>query len=340
VAALKKIVVALAVLVVLLAAIGMLLPRHSHVERSIVIGAPRATVYALVDGFKPFGKWSPWASLDPNMKVVIEGPPFGVGAKQSWSGDPKTVGTGSQEIVEAKPYDSVTSKLDFGAQGVARSSFLLGAERNGTKVTWTLDTDNGAGPVRRYFGLLLDRFVGPDYEKGLASLKSLAEGLPKDDFGDLVVASIDAVPITVAYLPARSSTDMKEIGAAIGAAYMRVGAFMKANKLKQAGAPITINTRFDESGYEFDAAIPVDRAPERVVPADSPVKVKSTYGGKALKVTVTGPYAGMQPAYAKLRAFMAARGYQPAGPPWDAYVTDPGSTPEAELKTDIVQPVK
>ena len=44
---LKKIVLALVGLVVLLAGIGLLLPRQVHVERSIVINAPRATVFAL-----------------------------------------------------------------------------------------------------------------------------------------------------------------------------------------------------------------------------------------------------------------------------------------------------
>jgi len=54
-----KIVVILVVLLALFAGVGMLLPRYVHVERSIVIGAPAATVYALVDGFKQFNKWSP-----------------------------------------------------------------------------------------------------------------------------------------------------------------------------------------------------------------------------------------------------------------------------------------
>ena len=70
-AILKKIVLALVVLIVLLAAIGMMLPRNVHVERSIVIDAPPATVFALVDGYKQFNKWSPWAALDPNAKYTI-----------------------------------------------------------------------------------------------------------------------------------------------------------------------------------------------------------------------------------------------------------------------------
>jgi len=33
----------------------------------------------------------------------------------------------------------------------------------------------GGSPVNRYFGLLMDRMVGPDFEGGLTNLKALAE---------------------------------------------------------------------------------------------------------------------------------------------------------------------
>jgi hypothetical protein len=43
-------------------------------------------------------------------------------------------------------------------------------------VTWAFDTDFGYNLVGRYFGLMLPRSIGADYEKGLANLKDLAEG--------------------------------------------------------------------------------------------------------------------------------------------------------------------
>jgi hypothetical protein len=33
----------------------------------------------------------------------------------------------------------------------------------------------GGNPVNRYFGVMMDRLVGPDFEAGLANLKALAE---------------------------------------------------------------------------------------------------------------------------------------------------------------------
>jgi effector-binding domain-containing protein/uncharacterized protein YndB with AHSA1/START domain len=339
-AMLMKLVLALVLLAVVLAGIGMLLPRECHVERQITIDAPRATVFALVDGFKQFNKWSPWAAQDPNATYAYEGPEYGVGAKQSWSGDPKTVGSGSQEVTEVRPQELVTYRLEFTGQGPAVVRMALTPANDGTQVTWSLDTDMGAGPIGRYFGLMMDRWVGKDYERGLANLKALAEGLPKADFASLSVSTVTTTPVLVAYIPSESSKDQGAMAAAIGAAYGKVGAFMKANGLQQAGATITINTRWDDSGYGFEAAIPVDKAPAKDVPADSPVQVKNLYAGKALKVVMTGPYSGMPSTYDQLQAFMAARGYEAAGAPWDEYVSDPGNTPEAQLVTNIVQPIK
>jgi effector-binding domain-containing protein len=77
-----------------------------------------------------------------------------------------------------------------------------------------------------------------------------------------------------------------------------------------------------------------------LVLADSSVKVKQIHGGKALRIVFKGPYGGLPKDYPKLEAFMAARGYEPAGPSWNEYVSDPGTTPEAELTTNFYPPVK
>lgn len=337
---LKKIVIALVLIVVAAAGISFLLPRQVHVERSAVIDAPRASVFVLVNGFRNFNKWSPWHEMDPQAKHTYEGPDTGVGAKMSWSGDPKTVGSGSQEIVESHPWDAVRVSLDFGDQGKAMAQYTLTPEGSGTRITWGFDTDLGMNPVSRYFGLMFDGMIGKDYEKGLASLKTLAEGLPKADFSDLKVEPVEVAPATVAYVSTSSPKDEKAIAAAIGGAYAQVGRFMTANRLKQAAPPITINTKWDDSGYQFDAAIPLERAPDREVPANSPVKVRQTYAGKALKVVHLGPYRDMQATYDKLFAYVAAYGYEPAGSSWDEYVSDPGNTAEPDLITHVYLPIR
>lgn len=168
----------LAVVAVSLLAIGLLLPKQGQVERSIVINAPPPVVYGLVNGFARFEEWSPWADKDPGMKVERSGPEAGVGAKYAWSGN-EAVGSGSQEIIESTPSSLVRTKLLFG--GFAEpsiASLAIAPDGSGSRVTWSLNVDVGSNPVNRYFGLLMDKMVGPDYEKGLTRLKALAEAQP------------------------------------------------------------------------------------------------------------------------------------------------------------------
>lgn len=162
-------------LVALFFVTAVFLPQAAHVERSMTTTASPATVYGLVDGFKRFNEWSPWARLDPATKYTYSGPETGVGARMEWTSANPDVGSGSQEVIDTEPGQSVTSKLDFGMDNPTTSTISLVPEGTGTRVTWTLDTDFSGSLVGRYFGLVLDRMVGPDYEKGLAQLKAVAE---------------------------------------------------------------------------------------------------------------------------------------------------------------------
>jgi len=337
---LKKLLIALVLLVAVLAGIGLLLPRHVHAERAAVIDAPRATVFVLLNGYAHFNKWSPWFDLDPQAKYAYHGPATGVGAKMSWEGDPKTAGSGSQEIVESHPFELIRTRLDFGSQGKADAQFTLTPEGTGTRVTWGFETDLGMNPVHRYFGLMIDRMVGSDFEKGLAGLKKLAETLPKADFSTLEIETVEVAPVTVAYVSTSSTWDDKAITAAMGSAYAQIGRFLTAQRLTQSGVPITIHTKWSDAEYEFEAAFPVDRAPEREVPPSSPVRIKQTYAGRALKAIHRGGRLDIPATCEKLAAYAAALGSEAAGPTWDQAAPDPGKVPEVQVVTYVYLPIR
>jgi len=54
-----------ATLAVLYVVGGMLLPSEQHVERSIVVNTDPAEVFSLVNDYREFNKWSPWATVAP-----------------------------------------------------------------------------------------------------------------------------------------------------------------------------------------------------------------------------------------------------------------------------------
>jgi uncharacterized protein YndB with AHSA1/START domain len=153
---------------------SFLLPAQAVVTRSIEIAAPPDKVFAIVGDLRRFNEFSPWADLDPNIKYTFEGPESGIGQKMNWTSENPDVGSGSQTITKYEPPNFVETQLDFGIRGKPVASFDLVPSASGTSVTWTFSS-NLEGIPAKWFGLMFDRWIGPDYEKGLFKLKTVAE---------------------------------------------------------------------------------------------------------------------------------------------------------------------
>ncbi len=177
----KKILLGVLGIAVLLVVIGLVLPGQATVTRSVVVNVPPATAYAYLNGYGNFNQWSPWAQLDPNTQYSYSGPASGVGAKMTWKSTDPNVGGGMQEIIAVVPNQEIHARLKFdGFDGESRTSFLLRPESDAqTQITWRMVSDMGASPVNRWFGVFLDKMVGPDYEKGLTQMKPILEALPR-----------------------------------------------------------------------------------------------------------------------------------------------------------------
>ncbi len=162
-----------AVIVVFLGG-GYILPGEAVVQRQVVIAAPPEKVFAVIGNLKRFNEWSPWAEIDPDIQYIFVGPETGVGQKMSWTSNHPDVGNGSQTITGFEENKRTTTELDFGDMGKAVASMELAPVDGGTGVTWGFKKEL-KGAMERWFGLLFDRWIGADYEKGLARLKALAE---------------------------------------------------------------------------------------------------------------------------------------------------------------------
>jgi len=171
----KLVAWAIIIVLVLVVVVAYMLPRYATVSRSIEIDAPPAMIYPLVSDLRRAGEWSPWLERDPEVEVTFTGPADGVGQTMNWTSEKPDVGSGSQSITMLEPDSKVETALDFGDQGTATASFDLMSQGTATKVTWGFSSDLGFNPVARYFGLMFDKWIGADYEKGLAKLKTVAE---------------------------------------------------------------------------------------------------------------------------------------------------------------------
>jgi uncharacterized protein YndB with AHSA1/START domain len=182
---LKRLLIALLLLVAVVIVGGFVLPASTHVERSISIARPPAEVFAMLNSYRRFNEWSPWHGRDPKTVYTYEGPTEGVGAGMRWSSEQSDVGKGRQTIIESVPNEKVGTRLEFEGQNDAIATFALTAEGDGTRVVWSFDTEHGKNPISRWFGLMLDRWVGGDFAQGLAKLKTLLEsGVPESGASD------------------------------------------------------------------------------------------------------------------------------------------------------------
>lgn len=176
----KNILGGLAAIIVIVIALGFVLPDNVTLERETTINAPQEEVFALVSDFNEWNRWSPWATIDPNAEYTLTGD--GVGQRMSWKSDHPDVGNGTQVISAMSAPHNVTTDLDFGDMGQAQATFKLSpAIDDATKVVWTFETNMRKGvplymqPMSTYMGFFMEKFLGPAYEEGLANLKREAE---------------------------------------------------------------------------------------------------------------------------------------------------------------------
>ena len=172
---LKFIGLGLLILIVLLVAVAYLLPRHVKVERTVSIKSTPEFVFDQVNILKNWEQWSPWHKIDPKMKLEYNDIPSGKGASYSWQSDVKNVGNGKLTITKAVPFDSIDVEMNFMDQGIALGGYNFKQQDSTVLLTWWMDADMGNNPIGRWMGLLMDRMIGKDFEKGLNAIKTISE---------------------------------------------------------------------------------------------------------------------------------------------------------------------
>lgn len=170
---LLKIIAGFAALVLLLVLVAFVLPRNYKIERSLVVKAKPEVVLAQVADLKAWKNWGAWQERDPGMKLSYSAQSTGVGAWSKWESAKE--GNGKMTITSQSATKMVYN-LEFPDMGTSSvGSVELVPEAGGTKVIWTDAGDLGMNPMNRWFGLFLEKLIGPDFEKGLSNIKKIVE---------------------------------------------------------------------------------------------------------------------------------------------------------------------
>jgi len=173
---LVKILIAVVIVVLGLAAFVATRPAEFRVTRTASFAAPAPVVFAQVNELRKWEAWSPWAKKDPQMKQSYEGPAAGAGAVTSWVGN-KDVGEGRMSIVESRPAELVRFKLEFFKPFAATNSaeFTFKEQGGRTAVSWSMSGRNNFVGKAMSVVFDFDKMIGADFEAGLASMKTIVE---------------------------------------------------------------------------------------------------------------------------------------------------------------------
>lgn len=176
----KKILLALAVLIIAFLVVVWFQPDSFHIERSATMAAPASAVFEQVNDFRKWEKWNPWAKLDPQAKNTFEGPAAGPGSIFRWAGN-SDVGEGSMTILESRPNELIRIKFHMvkPLEDTAITEFIFKPDGDKTAVTWNMSGQNNFLEKAFCLFMNMDKMIGEKYDEGLANIKGIVEAAPK-----------------------------------------------------------------------------------------------------------------------------------------------------------------
>ncbi len=121
-------------------------------------------------------------------------------------------------------------------------------------------------------------------------------------------------------------------------AFKKLKAYVDKEGLKADGPVMTIFTSTDDTGFQFEAAMPIAEAPKN--PPHGDIAVGTSPQGHALKFVHRGSYDSLDNTYEAITNYLDEKRLEAKDVFIEQYVTDPLSTEEDKLVVNVFVPVK
>ena len=155
---------------------------------------------------------------------------------------------------------------------------------------------------------------------------------------DVVKKELTAQPVLVV----KRRIKRTEIAATIGAVLPAIFQYAQQRGFALSGHPFS---RYSQTGPGMVTIEPGMRVSGR--PGSAPtsdvegVVEDSLPAGPAATTIHSGAYDTLQQAYAALEVWIESHGFEPAGAPWEDYITDPAEHPDPrDWKTEVLWPIR
>ncbi len=342
---LKYVLLFLLVVIIGLAIYAAAQPSSYEITRSRVIDAPPELVYNNVSDYKNWEAWLPWLEEDPAMTFEYGDLTKGEGASYSWNGKD---GTGSQRMVSAIPYESITNELSFDGMGSSTAYWKFSPSGDGTEVTWGMKADE-VPYMLKFFGAIsggYDAMMGPMFERGLERLDSVMvlEAVAYEKLASTwSMGEISKVAVHgknfIGYAHS-AKADQEAMSKLFGESMPKVGEYALTQGLAYGEfTPGAIYTKWDEETGDVDLIIGVfsDTA---ITPGED-MQSMNLPKGEVVMVSKFGNYGvGDMETHEAIEVFMKANNITMTGIVYELYMNDPTEVTPDKIQTDIYYPIK
>jgi len=121
-------------------------------------------------------------------------------------------------------------------------------------------------------------------------------------------------------------------------AFKSLNEYLDKQGIKSNGVAMTIYTQTDDTGFSFEAAMPIAQAPAN--PPKGDIAVGQSPSGKALKFIHRGSYDAMDSTYEAITNFLDDKGLEAKDLFIEEYTTDPIKTPPDKMVVNVFVPIK
>lgn len=121
-------------------------------------------------------------------------------------------------------------------------------------------------------------------------------------------------------------------------AFKSVYGYLAKEGIAPAGPALTVYTQTDDTGFEYEAAVPITQEPKTRPQGD--IQLGQAPSGKALKFVHRGSYDAMDMTYEAITNHLDEQRLEAKDVFIEEYVTDLIKTPEEQLIVNIFVPIK
>ena len=164
------------------------------------------------------------------------------------------------------------------------------------------------------------------------SAPSAAPAHPGDPFGE--DATLTAK--TIIYVKGTGTWD-KAFDTITGS-FKKIKTYLDKEGLKTDGLPMTIFTATDDTGFEYEAAIPIAEAPKN--PPHGDIVVGQSPAGQALKFVHRGSYDDLDNTYEAITNYLDDKRLEAKDMFIEEYVTDPVTADQGKLVVNVYVLIK